>query len=45
MRRILVDHAHAARRLPGTEGGLTRLELEPDLIPAAEPREDLLAAG
>ena len=42
MRRILVDHARrkaAARH----GGGLARLELEPDLAAAREPREDLLA--
>src|SRR5271168_3599054 len=42
MRRILVDHARrkaAARH----GGGLVRLELQPDLAAAREPREDLLA--
>ena len=42
MRRILVDHARrkaAARH----GGGLTRLELEPDLAAAGQPREDLIA--
>ncbi len=42
MRRILVDHARqkaAARH----GGGRDRLELEPDLAAAREPREDLLA--
>jgi RNA polymerase sigma factor (TIGR02999 family) len=42
MRRILVDHARrkaAARR----GGGLARLELDPDLAAASEPRGDLLA--
>ena len=42
MRRILVDRARrkaAARH----GGGLARLELEPDLAAAQEPREDLLA--
>ena len=42
MRRILVDHARrkaAARH----GGGGARLELEPDLAAAPEPREDLLA--
>jgi RNA polymerase sigma factor (TIGR02999 family) len=42
MRRILVD---AARRKAAVQhgGGLTRLELEPDLAAAPEPREDLVA--
>src|SRR5438093_5861617 len=42
MRRILVDHARrkaAARH----GGGLSRLELDPDLAAVPEPREDLLA--
>jgi RNA polymerase sigma factor (TIGR02999 family) len=42
MRRILVD---AARRKAAARhgGGLARLEIEPDLAAAREPREDLLA--
>src|SRR5688572_25811192 len=42
MRRILVD---AARRKAAARhgGGLARLELDPDLAAAREPREDLIA--
>jgi RNA polymerase sigma factor (TIGR02999 family) len=42
MRRILVD---AARRRAAARhgGGLARLELDPDLAAAREPREDLIA--
>src|SRR5262245_48194012 len=42
MRRILVDHA---RRKKTTRhgGGRVRQELQPDLAPAPQPREDLIA--
>lgn len=42
MRRILIDNAR--RRATTRHGGeLQRQTLEPDAVPAAEPREDLLA--
>src|SRR5262245_42842854 len=42
MRRILVDHAR--RKATARHGGeRTRRELKPDLAPAREPREDLVA--
>jgi len=42
MRRILVENARR-RRAEKHGGGRARQELDSDLLPAAEPREDLLA--
>jgi RNA polymerase sigma factor (TIGR02999 family) len=42
MRRILVDHARR-RKTTRHGGGRVRLELQPDLAPAPQPREDLIA--
>ncbi len=42
MRRILIDRARRKRRLVHG-GGRRRQELHPDLVPAPEPDEDLLA--
>ena len=42
MRRILVESARRRRSLK-RGGEAHRTDLEPDLLPAAEPREDLLA--